>query len=69
MDRLIEAVAAYLCRHKSVGLLRLILDLARRRLAEVGTVEVVRDAAAKRRYTHCARGRLVQYVREAEAVN
>jgi hypothetical protein len=50
-------------------LLRLILDLTRRRLAEVGAVEVVRDVAAKRRYTHCARGGLVQYVREAEAVN
>jgi hypothetical protein len=43
MDRLAEAVAAYLCRHRSVGLLRLTLDLTRRRLdlfAEVGAVEV-----------------------------
>jgi hypothetical protein len=44
MDRLVEAVAAYLCRHRSVGLLRLTLDLTRRRLdlfAEIGAVEVV----------------------------
>jgi hypothetical protein len=43
MDRLVEAVAAYLCRHRSVGLLRLTLDLTRRRLdlfAEIGAVEV-----------------------------
>ncbi len=43
MDRLVEAVAEYLCRHKSVGLLRLALDLTRRRLdifAEIGAVEV-----------------------------
>jgi hypothetical protein len=49
MDRLIEAVAEYLCRHRSVGLLRLALDLTRRRLdlfAEVGAVEVVRGVVA-----------------------
>jgi hypothetical protein len=49
MDRLIDAVAEYLCRHKSVGLLRLTLDLTRRRLdlfTEIGAVEVVKDAAA-----------------------
>jgi hypothetical protein len=49
MDRLIEAVAAYLCRHRSVGLLRLTLDLTRRRLdlfAEVGAVEVVKGVVA-----------------------
>ncbi len=43
MDRLIEAIAEYLCRHRSVGLLRLTLDLTRRRLdlfAEIGAVEV-----------------------------
>jgi hypothetical protein len=43
MDRLIDAVAAYLCRHRSPGLLRLTLDLTWRRLdifAEVGAVEV-----------------------------
>ncbi len=49
MDRLIEAVAEYLCRHKSVGLLRLTLNLTRRRLdlfAEIGAAEVVKGAAA-----------------------
>jgi hypothetical protein len=49
MDRLVEAVAAYLCRHRSVGLLRLTLDLTRRRpelFAEVGAVEVVKGAVA-----------------------
>jgi hypothetical protein len=49
MDRLIEAVAAYLCRHRSVGLLRLTLDLTRRRLdifAEVGAVEVDKGVVA-----------------------
>jgi len=49
MDKLAEAVAAYLCRHRSVGLLRLTLDLTRRRLdifAEISTVEVVKGAVA-----------------------
>jgi hypothetical protein len=49
MDRLIETVAAYLCRHRSVGLLRLTLDLTRRRLklfAEIGAVEVVKGAVS-----------------------
>jgi ABC-type Zn2+ transport system substrate-binding protein/surface adhesin len=49
MDRLVEAVAEYLCRHRSVGLLRLTLDLTRRRLdlfAEVGAVEVVKGSVA-----------------------
>jgi hypothetical protein len=49
MDRLVEAVAEYLCRHKSVGLLRLILDLTRRRLdlfAEIGAAEVMKGAVA-----------------------
>ena len=49
MDRLVEAVAAYLCRHRSVGLLRLTLDLMRRRLdlfAEIGAVEVAKGAVA-----------------------
>jgi hypothetical protein len=47
MDRLVEAVAEYLCRHRSVGLFRLTLDLTRRRLfAEVGAVEVVKSAVA-----------------------
>jgi len=49
MERLIEAVAAYLCRHRSVGLLRLTLDLTRRRLdlfAEIGAVEVAKSVVA-----------------------
>jgi hypothetical protein len=49
MDRLIDSVAAYLCRHRSVGLLRLTLDLTRHRLdlfAEIGTVEVVKGVVA-----------------------
>jgi len=49
MDRLIEAIAEYLCRHRSVGLFRLTLDLTRRRLdlfAEIGAVEVVKGAVA-----------------------
>jgi hypothetical protein len=49
MDKLMEAVASYLCRHRSVGLFRLTLDLTRRRLdlfAEIGTVEVARGAVS-----------------------
>jgi len=49
MDRLIEAVAEYLFRHKSVGLLRLTLNLTRRRpelFAEIGAEEVVKSAVA-----------------------
>jgi len=49
MDRLIDAVAAYLCRHRSVGLLRLTLDLTRRRpelFAELGAAEVVKGVVA-----------------------
>ncbi len=49
MDRLVETVAEYLCRHRSVGLLRLTLDLTRRRLdlfAEIGAAEVVRGVVA-----------------------
>ncbi len=47
MDRLVEAVAEYLCRHRSVGLLRLTLDLTRRRLfAEIGAVEVDKGAVS-----------------------
>jgi hypothetical protein len=41
---LAEAVAAYLCRHRSVGLFRPTLDLGWN--AEVGAVEVVKGAAA-----------------------
>jgi hypothetical protein len=88
MDKLVETVAAYLCQHRSVGLLRLTLDLTRRRLdlfAEVGAVEVVegviapptpgtdawwRAVAAVREAVYALRERgLVQYVKEAEAVN
>ncbi len=42
-------MAAYLCRHRSVGLFRLTLDLTRSRLdlfAEIGAVEVVRGAVS-----------------------
>jgi hypothetical protein len=49
MDRLVEAVAEYLCRHRSVGLLRLTLDLTRRRpdlFAGVGAVEVDKGVVA-----------------------
>jgi len=49
MDELIETVAEYLCLHRSVGLLRLTLDLTRRRLdlfAEIGAVEIVRGAVS-----------------------
>jgi len=49
MERLVETVAAYLCRHRSVGLLRLTLDLTRRRpelFAKIGAVEVVKGAVA-----------------------
>jgi hypothetical protein len=68
MDRLIEAVAAYLCRHRSVGLLRLTLDLTRRRLdlfTEIGAVEVVKDAAAPPMPDTDAWWRAVAAVREA----
>ncbi len=49
MDRLVEAIAEYLCRHRSVELLRLTLDLTRRRLdifAETGAVEVVKGVVS-----------------------
>ncbi len=49
MDRLVETVAEHLCRHSSVGLFRLTLDLTRRRLdlfAEIGVVEVVKGVVA-----------------------
>ncbi len=49
MDRLVEAVAEYLCRHRSVGLFRLTLDLTRRRVdlfAEIGAVEVDKGVVA-----------------------
>ncbi len=83
MDRLIDAVAEYLCLHRSVGLLRLTLDLTRRRLAEIGAVEVVKGVvapltpgtdtwwrAAVREAVYALRERgPAQYVREAEVVN
>ncbi len=85
MDRLVEAVAKYLCRHRSVGLLRLTLDLTLRRLAEVGAVEVVKGAAAPptsgtetwwravaavRETVYALREKgLVQYVWEVEVVS
>jgi hypothetical protein len=49
MDRLIEAIAEYLCRHRSVGLFRLTLDLTRHRpdlFAEIGAAEVVKGAVS-----------------------
>jgi len=68
MDRLIDAVAAYLCRHRSVGLLRLTLDLTRRRLdifAEVGAAEVVKGVVAPPTPGTDAWWRAVAAVREA----
>jgi hypothetical protein len=80
MDRLIETVAECLCRHKSVGLLRLTLDLTRRRpelFAEIGAAEVVKGAVAPptpgtetwrvavREAVYALRQRgLVQYIKE-----
>jgi hypothetical protein len=49
MDKLIEAVAVYLCRHRCVGLLRLTLDLTRRRLdlfAEIDAAEVAKGSVS-----------------------
>jgi len=49
MDKLVETIAEYLCRHRSVGLFRLTLDVTRRRLdlfAEVGAVEVVKGVVS-----------------------
>jgi hypothetical protein len=62
MDRLVETVTAYLCRHRSVGLLRLTLDLTRRRLdlfAEIGAVEVVKGAGRRG-----VAGRRIRYARD-----
>jgi len=85
MDRLVEAVAEYLCRHRSVGLLRLTLDLTRRRpelFAKIGAAEVVKGAVAPptpgtdawwravREAVYALRERgLAQYVRKAEVVS
>jgi len=68
MDRLVEAVAEYLCRHRSVGLLRLTLDLTRRRpelFAEIGALEVVRGVASPPTPGTDAWWRAVAAVREA----
>ena len=68
MDRLIEAIAEYLCRHRSVGLLRLALDLTRRRLdifAEIGAVEVAMGVVAPPTPGTEAWWRAVAAVREA----
>jgi len=49
MDPMVDAVTEYLCRHRSVGLLRLTLDLTRRRpelFAEIGAAEVVKGVFA-----------------------
>jgi len=68
MDRLVEAVAAYLCRHRNVGLLRLTLDLTRRRLdlfAEIGAVEVAMGVVSPPTPGTDAWWRAVAVVREA----
>ncbi len=68
MDRLIEAIAEYLCRHRGVGLLRLTLDLTRRRLdlfAEIGAVEVDKGAVVPPTPGTDAWWRVVAAVREA----
>ncbi len=68
MERLVATVAAYLCRHRSVGLLRLTLDLTRRRLdlfAEVGAAEVVKGVVAPPTPGTDAWWRAVAAVREA----
>jgi hypothetical protein len=66
MDRLIEAVATYLCRHRCVGLLR--LTLTRRRLdlfAEIGAVEVDNGSVSPPTPGTDAWWRAVAAVREA----
>jgi len=68
MDKLVEAVATYLCQHRSVGLLRLTLDLTRRRMdlfAEIGAAEVVEGAVAPPTPGTDAWWRAVAVVREA----
>jgi hypothetical protein len=55
MDRLAETVAAHLCRHRASACSDSPSTL-RGVYAEVGAVEVVRDAAAKRRYMPRERG-------------
>ncbi len=68
MDRLIEAIAEYLCRHRSVGLLRLTLDLTWRKpelFAEIGAVEVVQGVVVPPTPGTDAWWRAVAAVREA----
>jgi hypothetical protein len=68
MERLIEAIAEYLCMHRSVGLFRLTLDLTRRRpelFAEIGAVEVVKGVVAPPTPGTDAWWRAVAAVREA----
>ncbi len=68
MDWLIETIAEYLCQHRSVGLLRLTLDLTRRRLdlfAEIGAVEVAMGVVAPPTPGTDAWWRAVAAVREA----
>jgi hypothetical protein len=68
MDRLVDAVAAYLCLHRSVGLLRLTLDLTRRRLdifAEIGAVEMAKGSVAPPTPGTATWWRAVAAVREA----
>jgi hypothetical protein len=71
MERLVETAAEYLCRHRSVGLLRLTLDLTRRRLdifAEVGAVKVVKGVVAPPTPGTETWRRAVAAVRKAEHV-
>jgi hypothetical protein len=68
MDKLVEAVAEYLCQHRSVGLLRLTLDLTRRRpdlFAEIGAVEVAMGVVSPPTPGTDAWWRAVAAVREA----
>jgi hypothetical protein len=68
MDKLIETIAKYLCRHRSVGLLRLTLDLTRRRLdifAEIDAAEVAKGVVSPPTPGIDAWRRAVAAVREA----
>jgi hypothetical protein len=68
MDKMVDAVTEYLCRHRSVGLFRLTLDLMRHRLdlfAEIGAVEVAMGAVAPPTPGTDAWWRAVAAVREA----
>jgi len=68
MDWMVDAVTEYLCQHRSVGLLRLTLDLTRRRLdifAEIGAVEVAMGVVSPPSPGTDAWWRAVAAVREA----